>query len=141
MASIPDADDQCDAALPVARDVDARMQAAFGERNQAALIEHGNLGFKKLSCGDRERGLELLAAAESGLRRHFGDHNIAAHSFRFALASELSDAGRHAEVLALLDAVDPDAMTAAESSTGWPERVRTLRGEILGRLAQAHLMR
>jgi eukaryotic-like serine/threonine-protein kinase len=135
VASILDADEQCDAALLVARDVDARMQAAVGERNQAALIERGNLGFKELSCGDRERGLELLAAAESGLRRDFGDQNIAAHSFRFALANELSDAGRHAEALALLDAVDPDAMTAAESSTGWPERVRTLRGEILARLA------
>jgi eukaryotic-like serine/threonine-protein kinase len=135
VASILDANDQCDAALPVARDVDVRMQAAFGERNQAALIERGNLGFKELSCGDRERGLELLADAESGLRRHFGAHNIAAHSFRYALASELSDAGRHAEALALLDAVDADAMTAAESSTGWPERVRTLRGAILARLA------
>jgi eukaryotic-like serine/threonine-protein kinase len=134
VASILDADDQCDAALPVARDVDARMQAAFGERNQAALIERGNLGFKELACGDRERGLELLAAAESGLRRHFGEHNIAAHSFRYALASELSGEGRHAEALALLDAVDPEAMTAAESSTGWPERVRALRGEILAKL-------
>jgi eukaryotic-like serine/threonine-protein kinase len=134
VASILDADDQCDAALPVARDVDARMQAAFGERNQAALIERGNLGFKELSCGDRGRGLELLAAAESGLRRHFGEQNIAAHSFRYALASELSGEGRHAEALALLDAVDPDAMTAAESSTGWPERVRALRGEILAKL-------
>jgi hypothetical protein len=28
----------------------------------------------------------------------------------------------------------PDAMTAAESSTGWPERVRALRGEILAKL-------
>ncbi len=134
VASILDADDRCEAALPVARDVDARMQAAFGERNQAALIERGNLGFKELSCGDRERGLELLAAAESGLRRDFGNHNIAAHSFRFALASELSEDGRHAEALALLDAVDPDAMTAAESSTGWPERVRMLRSAILARL-------
>lgn len=139
VASILDADDRCDAALPVARDVDARMQAAFGERNQAALIERGNLGFKELSCGDRERGLEFLAAAESGLRRDFGQHNIAAHSFRFALASELSNAGRHQEALALLDAVDPDAMTAAESSTGWPERVRTLRGEILARLGSEQL--
>jgi eukaryotic-like serine/threonine-protein kinase len=135
VASILDANGQCDAALPVARDVDGRMQAVFGERNQAALIERGNLGFKELSCGDRERGFELLAAAESGLRQHFGSHNVAAHSFRFALASELSNAGRHAEALALLEAVDPDAMTAAESSTGWPERVRTLRGEILAKLA------
>jgi eukaryotic-like serine/threonine-protein kinase len=136
VSSILDASGDCAGALPVAREVDARMQVSFGERNQAALIERGNLGFKELACGDREQGFRLLAEAESGLRRHFGDTNVAANSFRYALAGELSDAGRHADALALLDAVDADAMTASESSAGWPERVRTLRDEIQAKLDQ-----
>lgn len=136
VASILDAGGDCPAALVLARDVDQRMQATLGERNQAALIERGNLGFKELACGDRERGFALLTAAESGLRRHFGETNVAANSFRYALASELTDAGRHAEALALLELVDAGAMTAAESSTGWSDRLLALRGQVLVRLGR-----
>jgi eukaryotic-like serine/threonine-protein kinase len=131
VASIHDAGDNCDAALQIARRVDARMHAVFGPANQAALIERGNLGFKELSCGDREAGFARLAEAESGLRRHFGDSSVAAHSFRYGLANALWETGRNAEALRMLDAVDPAAMTAAESAAGWPERVRALRAQIM----------
>jgi eukaryotic-like serine/threonine-protein kinase len=135
VSSIQDGGGRCQLALPIARRVDARMHAVLGAANQAALIERGNLGFKELSCGDRDTGFALLAEAEGGLRLHFGDSNIAAHSFRYGLASALSEAGRDQDALLLLDAVDPDAMTAAESAAGWPERVRGLREEILAKRA------
>lgn len=130
VSSIHDAGGNCPAALPIARRVDARMHAVFGPANQAALVERGNLGFKELYCGEREAGFALLAEAEAGLRRHFGDTSVAAHNFRYGLANALWEAGRDAEALALLDAVDPDAMTAAESAAGWPDRVRALREQI-----------
>lgn len=136
VASILDAGGDCPGSLQVARRVDDLMQAELGDRNQAALIERGNLGFKELECGDRELGLRLLAAAESGLRRHFGEDNVAANSFRYALASELTDAGRHSEALALLESVDAAAMTAGESATGWPDRLLALRGQVLVRLGR-----
>ena len=136
VTSILDAGGDCEAALPLARQVDQRMMATLGEGSQAALIERGNLGFKETACGDRERGFELLRFAESGLRRHFGDGNVAAHSFRYGLAVGLTDADRHAEAIELLDAVDSAAMIAAESSPGFRYRVQALRGQILYRLGR-----
>ena len=136
VASILDAGGDCPAALQLSRQVDDRMQSVFGERNQAALIERGNRAFKELACGDREVGLGLLASAESGLRRDFGEGNVAANSFRYALAGELTDAGHHGDALALLESVKAGAMIAAESSTGWDDRLQALRGQVLVRLGR-----
>ena len=131
VASIHEAAGDCPRALEVARVVRQRMAARYGEERQATLIETGNLGFKEYDCGDREAGLDDLRRAETGLRAHFGEDNVAAHSFRYALARALAEQGRYDEALRTVDGLNVAALTAGDSTPGWEHRLRALRGEIL----------
>lgn len=131
VASIHDYAGNCDKALPIARSVRARMAARYGEERQATLIETGNLGFKEIECGDRVVGLDYLRQAESGLRRHYGDDNVAAHSFRYALAKALADEGQYEEALRMAEGLGVAALTAGDSTPGWEHRLHALRGRIL----------
>lgn len=131
VASIHDAAGDCPAALAIARTVRARMAARYGGERQATLVETGNLGFKEYDCGDRDAGLDYLRQAESGLRRHFGEDNVAAHSFRYALARALAEQSRYGEALQMVDGLDIAALTAGDSTPGWEHRLRALRGRIL----------
>ncbi|WP_334178543.1 winged helix-turn-helix domain-containing protein [Pseudoxanthomonas sp.] len=131
VASIHDQAGDCAQALPIARTVRERMAKRYGETRQATLIETGNLGFKEYDCGERDAGLAYLQQAESGLRRHFGQDNVAAHSFRYALARHLATAGRYAEALDMVDGLSVPALTAGDSTPGWEHRLQALRGQIL----------
>ena len=131
VASIHDYADECPKALPIARTVRERMAKRYGEERQATLIETGNLGFKEFDCGDRSAGLAFLRQAESGLRRHFGEDNVAAHSFRYALAGHLAAEGQYAEALRMADGLSVSALTAGDSTPGWEYRLQALRGQIL----------
>lgn len=131
VASIHDYAGDCAKALPIARTVRERMAARYGETRQATLIETGNLGFKEIDCGDRERGLALLGAAEAGLREHHGQDNVAAHSFRYGLARALLDQGRSREALAMAEGLDVRALSAGDATPGWEHRLHALRGRIL----------
>src|SRR5690606_24933009 len=128
VASIHDYAGRCGQALEIARVVRARMAARYGEERQATLIETGNLGFKEYDCGDREAGLDHLRRAERGLRERYGADNVAAHSFRYALARALADEGRHEEGLRAVDGLSVEALTAGDSTPGWEHRLRALRG-------------
>ena len=139
VASIHDYAGDCMKALPIARTVRERMAKRYGEARQATLIETGNLGFKEYDCGSREAGLDYLRQAESGLRKHFGEDNVAAHSFRYALAGNLAEQGRFAEALDMTEGLSVAALTAGDSTPGWEHRLQALRGQILmqsGRTAE-----
>lgn len=139
VASIHDYAGDCAKALPIARTVRQRMASRYGEERQATLIETGNLGFKEYDCGDRAAGLDYLRQAESGLRRHFGQDNVAAHSFRYALAGHLADQGQYGEALEMVEGLSVPALTAGDSTPGWEHRLQALRGQILmqsGRIAE-----
>ena len=139
VASIHDYAGECKKALPIARTVRDRMAKRYGEERQATLIETGNLGFKEYDCGDRNAGLDYLRQAESGLRKHFGQDNVAAHSFRYALAGNLAEQGRFAEALEMTEGLSVAALTAGDSTPGWEHRLQALRGQILmqsGRTAE-----
>src|SRR5690606_28457476 len=138
VASIHDYAGDCPKALAIARTVRGRMAARYGEKRQATLIETGNLGFKERDCGERETGLDYLRQAERGLREHFGEDNVAAHSFRYALAMALADEGRHHEGLRMVDGLNVVALTAADSTPGWEHRLRALRGRLLLQAGDAH---
>ncbi|MCD9029845.1 winged helix-turn-helix domain-containing protein [Luteimonas sp. BDR2-5] len=131
VASIHDYAGDCGQALPIARTVRERMAARYGEERQATLIETGNLGFKERDCGDREAGLDYLRQAETGLRKHYGEDNVAAHSFRYALANALADEGQYSEALRMAEGLSATALTAGDSTPGWEHRLRALRGRIL----------
>jgi DNA-binding winged helix-turn-helix (wHTH) protein/tetratricopeptide (TPR) repeat protein len=137
VASIHDYAGRCGQALEIARVVRARMAARYGEERQATLIETGNLGFKEYDCGDREAGLDYLRQAERGLRERFGADNVAAHSFRYALARALADEGRHEEGLRMVDGLSVEALTAGDSTPGWEQRLRALRGRLLLQAGEA----
>ncbi len=139
VASIHDYAGDCAEALPIALTVRDRMAKRYGEERQATLIETGNLGFKEYDCGDRSAGLDYLRQAESGLRRHFGQDNVAAHSFRYALAGHLADQGDYEEALAMAEGLSVPALTAGDSTPGWEHRLQALRGQILmqsGRISE-----
>ena len=95
------------------------------------MIETGNLGFKEYDCGDRLAGLAYLRQAESGLRRHFGEDNVAAHSFRYSLAGHLATEGQYTEALEMVEGLSVPALTAGDSTPGWEHRLQALRGQIL----------
>jgi len=131
VASIHDYAGDCAKALSIARTVRERMAGRYGEERQATLVETGNLGFKEYDCGDRETGLDYLRQAERGLRERYGEDNVAAHSFRYALAKALADEGRHAEGLRMVDGLNVASLTAGDSTPGWEQRLRALRGRML----------
>ena len=131
VASIHDYAGRCEQALPIARVVLERMARRYGEERQGTLIETGNLGFKEYDCGDRALGIEYLRQAEGGLRRLYGEDNVAAHSFRYALARSLADEGRYREALQTVDGLNITALTAGDATPGWEHRLRALRGRIL----------
>ena len=131
VASIHDYAGECAKALPSARTVRERMAKRYGEERQATLIETGNLGFKEYDCGNRTAGLAYLRQAESGLRQHFGEDNVAAHSFRYTLAGHLATEGQYQEALEMVDGLSVPALTAGDSTPGWEHRLQALRGQIL----------
>jgi len=131
VASIHDYAGDCTKALPIARMVRARMAKRYGEHRQGTLVETGNLGFKEYDCGDRGAGLDYLRQAEHGLRQHFGEDNVAAHSFRYALAKALADDHQYDEAMRMLEGLNVTALTAGDSTPGWEHRLRALRGRIL----------
>ena len=131
VASIHDYAGECAKALPIARTVRERMAKRYGEERQATLIETGNLGFKEYDCGNRTAGLAYLRQAESGLRQHFGEDNVAAHSFRYTLAGHLATEGQYQEALEMVDGLSVPALTAGDSTPGWEHRLQALRGQIL----------
>ena len=131
VASIHDAAGRCRDALPIARIVRERMAGRYGEDKQATLIETGNLGMKEYDCGDAQAGLDYLHRADIGLRQHFGEDNVAAHSFRYALARILLEQHRYRDAQAASDGLSVKALAAGDSAPGWEHRLNMLRGEIL----------
>jgi len=130
VASIHQGAGDCPAALAVQRTVRERMAARYGEDRQATLVETGNLGMMEHDCGDAAAGIGYLQRAESGLRERYGAGNVAAHSFRYALAAALVEQHRYAEAAAMADGLDAATLTAGDSAPGWSERLAALREEI-----------
>ena len=60
----------------------------------------------------------------------YGDDNVAAHSFRYALAKALADEGRYAEGLRMVDGLNVASLTAGDSTPGWEQRLRALRDDL-----------
>lgn len=131
VASIHDQAGHCPEALAILRTVRARMAARYGEERHATLVESGNLGMQEYACGDREAGLRLIGHAESGLRRLYGEDDVAAHSFRYSLARALTEQRRWREALEMSEGLDVKALAAGDSKPGWEHRLNALRGEIL----------
>ncbi|MFT3763462.1 MAG: winged helix-turn-helix domain-containing protein [Pseudoxanthomonas sp.] len=138
VASIHDYAGDCPKALATMRTVYRRMAARYGEEKQGTLVEAGNLGFKEYDCGDREAGLDYLRRAEGGLRLHYGEDNVAAHSFRFALAQALAEQQRWREAKQMADGVNLGALLAGDSDPTNEPRLQALRGEILIGLGDTH---
>lgn len=131
VASIQDRAGDCAGSLATMRTVRARMAARYGADRQFTLVETGNLGLKEYDCGDRAAGLAYLQQAERELRARYGQGNVAAHSFRYALAGALADQGRYRQALDMVDGLDLAALVAGDSSPAWSDRISALRGRVL----------
>ncbi len=126
VAGILDMSGHCTGSLSIQRDVAQRMAARFGEIKQGTLIETDNLGLREYNCGDKRTGIALLRKVESDLRRHFGEDNAAAQSFRMSLAEALIEQGQRNEAQTLLDDISEQALKAAGGDAGDLERIRGL---------------
>ncbi|WP_238530890.1 protein kinase domain-containing protein [Rhodanobacter spathiphylli] len=123
-------------ALDTQRDVYRRSLARWGSGNQYTLVEQLNLGSQEQEMGDLKTALVDLQSAESGLLALTGDSSPTVQAARVARANVLSDLGRNAEALALVEQVDPKAYQASTSDAGRGAVLKALRARILMRLGR-----
>lgn len=123
-------------ALVVQRDVYRRALARWGPRHQYTLVEQLNLGSQEQEAGDLPAALADLRAAEDGLVEVSGEHSPAVQAARVARADVLSQLGRHAEALALIEHVDPAAYQASTADPGRASVLGALRAQILLRMGR-----
>ncbi len=131
VASIHDGVGDCPSALAAMRRVYAGMVESFGETKAGTLVEAGNLAGKEYACGDRAAGMQLLRKVIHTLRAEHGTENVHAQVHSFELAGMLADESRFDEASALLEGLDPAALTAADATPGWEHRLSALRGKVL----------
>ena len=136
VASIQSRGGDCPAALASMRAVHAGMVESFGADAQGTLVEAGNLAEKEAECGDQMVAMRLLEDIVARLRKEGGDANPHAQVYTFSLAQLLTRQGRHAEALARLAPLDPEVLTAGDSTPGWRHRLEALRGENLLRTGE-----
>lgn len=122
--------DRCEPARVTAQEVVDGSLATRGEIDQQTLIAIGNLGFVEYYCDDLKHSLEHLLHAEKGLVEHYGTDNAAAQTFRYRIATALTDAGRYDEALARLDTLSADALKASFARPDTANQLDLLRGRI-----------
>ena len=122
--------------LTAQRDVYQRALARWGSRNQYTLVEQLNLGSQEQEMGDLKAALADLQAAEQGLLAVSGEHSPTVQAARAARADVLSQLGRNAEALALVEHVDPVAYQASTSGPGRAAVLKAIKAQILLRLGR-----
>ncbi len=122
--------------LSIQRDVYERARARWGSTNQYTLVEQLNLGSQEQQVGDLQAALSDLQAAERGLLVVSGEQSPSVQAARAARADVLSQLGRHAEALALVEHVDPVAYQASTSDPGRAAVLKALKAHILLRLGR-----
>jgi len=118
------------------RDVYQRSLRRWGAASQYTLVELLNLGSAEYDANDAAAALPHLRQAEAGLAKVAGEDSPAVQAARVAEANALSDLGRHAEALALLNHVDPAAYQATTSDPGRAAVLKAIRARILLRLGR-----
>lgn len=134
VANIHDRAGNCPAALAAFRTVHAGMVESFGAGKQGTLVEAGNLAAAEDACGDKTVALRLLREVIAELHKQDGPGNPHAQVYSFSLVQMLAEQGKYAEALRLLSGLDPAAISAGDSTPGWPARLDAVRGEILIRM-------
>ncbi len=123
-------------ALVVQRDVYRRALARWGARHQYTLVEQLNLGSQEQEAGDLHAALADLRAAEDGLVAVSGERSPTVQAARVARADVLSQLGRQAEALALIEHVDPAAYQASTADPGRAAVLGALHAQILLRMGR-----
>ncbi|MGB3461398.1 MAG: tetratricopeptide repeat protein, partial [Rhodanobacter lindaniclasticus] len=123
-------------ALVVQRDVYRRALARWGARHQYTLVEQLNLGSQEQEAGDLPAALADLRAAEDGLVAVSGERSPTVQAARVARADVLSQLGRQAEALALIEHVDPAAYQASTADPGRASVLGALHAQILLRMGR-----
>lgn len=122
--------------LSTQRDVYQRALARWGSHNQYTLVEQLNLGSQEHEVGALKEALKDMQSAESGLLLLSGEHSPTVQAARVARANVLSDLGRNADALALVEKIDPKAYQASTADPGRAEVLKALRAQILLRLGR-----
>ncbi len=122
--------------LSTQRDVYQRALARWGSHNQYTLVEQLNLGSQEHEVGALKEALKDMQWAESGLLLLSGEHSPTVQAARVARANVLSDLGRNADALALVEKIDPKAYQASTADPGRAEVLKALRAQILLRLGR-----
>lgn len=123
-------------ALSVQHDVYQRARSRWGERNQYTLVERLNLGSQEQEVGDLKAALADMQAAERGLLAVSGERSPIVQAARASRADVLSQLGRNAEALALVERVDPVAYQASTVDSGRAAVLEGIKAQILLRLGR-----
>ncbi len=129
-------DGDVERSLSTQRDVYQRALARWGSDNQYTLVEQLNLGSQEQEVGELKEALRDMQAAETGLLLLSGEHSPTVQAARVARANVLSDLGRNADALALVEQVDPKAYQASTADPGRAAVLEALRARILIRLGR-----
>lgn len=132
LASIHYRAGDCPASLALMREVHAGMARNYGDQSRTTLVEAGNLADKEYECGDREAGFSLNAkilAAWEGSGEDSGSGH--AQVRRFIHATMLTEQGEYEAALKFLVGLEPELLTASDSTPGWSHRLAAVRGEVL----------
>jgi non-specific serine/threonine protein kinase len=121
-------------ALALQREVYQRAIRRWGADSQYTLVELLNLGSDEYDSGDLTAALPHLEQAEAGLVKVSGANSPVTQAARTQLANALSDLGRNAEALALIEQVDPKAYQATTSDPGRALVLRAMKARIEWRL-------
>lgn len=115
-------------ALPLAREVHARMQATLGEGHTLTLVSLSNLGRTLHEAGDAAAAAEVLDRALEGLQAAAGQDSPQVHDvlyFRIGAALDMGDAGT---ARALLQRLQPAQLEKARATGAWAEAVAVQEG-------------
>lgn len=123
-------------ALDMQRDVYQRSLHRWGPDSQYTLIELLNLGSGEYDTGDLQQALVHLQAASRGLVKVSGEDSPVVQAAHVAEANALSDLGRQAEALALIEHVDARAYQATTSDPGRAVALAAYKARILVRMGR-----
>ncbi|HSI57710.1 MAG TPA: winged helix-turn-helix domain-containing protein, partial [Ideonella sp.] len=102
-----------------------------GPTSSDVVTVESNIGMAHLYAGDAALAEPPLRSALAHARATAGDEAPRVQQIRFALADCLLDQGRLAEVPALLQGLQPEALNLAQQAVDWPARLAWLDARLL----------
>jgi len=122
---------QWDQALIAAANAYRILLKQVGAQGRATLDAYSTLGAITFLAGNVEGGLRILQDAHKRLTDTLGSSAPFTQINAYYLASALSSVGKAGEAYALVETLDPDALTSVEPGPDWQARLVNFRQQLL----------